>query len=89
MDSQCPTRAARLGCMKTEKKFCRVTLEPELQEIAALWPAAKRFEVAHKLKRWAKQLKISAAIMASDGRAAQARRPASLPVLPRRKANLN
>ena len=27
--------------MKTEKKFCRVILEPELQEIAALWPAAE------------------------------------------------
>lgn len=72
MDSQCPTGRVTLERMKTEKKFCRVTLEPELQEIAALWPAAKRFEVAHKLKRWAKQLKISAAIMASDGRAAQA-----------------
>jgi hypothetical protein len=81
--------AGDIGSMKTEKKFCRVTLEPELQEIAALWPAAKRFEVAHKLKRWAKQLKISAAIMASDGRAAQARRPSSVPVLARRKAVLN
>jgi hypothetical protein len=84
---------SNLGCdiggMKTEKKFCRVTLEPELQEIAALWPAAKRFEVAHKLKRWAKQLKISAAIMASDGRAAQAPRPSSVPALARRKAILN
>jgi hypothetical protein len=89
MDSQCPTGRATLGRMKTEKKFCRVTLEPELQEIAALWPAAKRFEVAHKLKRWAKQLKISAAIMASDGRAAQAPRPTSVPVLARRKAGLN
>jgi hypothetical protein len=76
--------------MKTEKKFCRVTLEPELQEIAALWPAAKRFEVAYKLKRWAKQLKISAAIMASDGRGAQqGPRRSSVPVLARRKASLN
>jgi hypothetical protein len=82
-------RACEIGRMKTEKKFCRVTLEPELQEIAALWPAAKRFEVAHKLRRWAKQLKISAAIMASDGRAAQAPRPASVPVLARRKASWN
>jgi hypothetical protein len=81
--------AWEIGGMKTEKKFCRVTLEPELQEIAALWPAAKRFEVAHKLKRWAKQLKISAAIMASDGRAAQTPRPSSVPVLARRKASLN
>jgi hypothetical protein len=29
--------------MKAQKKICRVTLEPELEEIAALWPAAKRF----------------------------------------------
>ena len=77
-----------IGGMKTEKKFCRVTLEPELEEIAALWPAAKRFEVAHKLERWAKQLRISALIMASDGRG-QNRRSASLPVVSRRKSILN
>ena len=88
MDSQCLTSLARLAYMKTERKFCRVALEPELQEIAALWPAAKRFEVAHKLKRWAKQLRISALIMASDGRG-QNRRPASVPVLSKRKATLN
>jgi len=88
MDSQCPTPAVTLRDMKTEKKFCRVTLEPELQEIAALWPAAKRFEVAHKLKRWSKQLRISALIMASDGRG-QNRRPPSVPVLSRRKMTLN
>jgi hypothetical protein len=74
--------------MKTGKKFCRVTLEPELEEIAALWPAAKRFEVAGKLKRWAKQLRISAQIMASDVRG-QNPRPASVPSLPRRKAAWN
>jgi len=78
----------KLGRMKTEKKFCRVRLEPELEEIAALWPAAKRFEVAQKLKRWAKQLKISAQIMASDGRGRDSR-PASVPLLPRRKTILN
>ena len=74
--------------MKTEKKLCRVKLEPELEEIAALWPAAKRFEVAQKLKRWARQLRISAQIMASDGRG-RAPRPASVPSLPGRKALLN
>jgi hypothetical protein len=79
------------GGMKTEKpdkKICRVRLEPELEEIAALWPAAKRFEVAQKLRRWAKQLRISAIIMASDGRG-QKPKPASVPCLPRRKAALN
>jgi hypothetical protein len=91
MDSGCPTLSAKLGGMKTdksEKRVCRVRLEPELEKIAALWPAAKRFEVAQKLKRWAKQLRISAMIMASDGRGPKAR-PASVPSLPRRKAALN
>lgn len=78
----------KIASMKTEKKFCRVTLEPELEEIAALWPAAKRFEVADKLKRWAKQLKISALIMASDGRG-PGPKPVSVPVLSRRRAVLN
>jgi hypothetical protein len=73
---------------KAEKRFCRVRLEPELEEIAGLWPAAKRFEVARKLKRWAKQLRISALIMASDGRG-QKPPPTSVPSLPRRKAVLN
>jgi hypothetical protein len=75
--------------MKMESKFCRVKLEPELEEIAALWPAAKRFEVAQKLKRWARQLKISAQIMASDVRGRDSPRPASVPSLSRRKALLN
>jgi hypothetical protein len=91
MDSGCPTLPAILDGMKSEKsekKLCRVRLEPELEEIAALWPAAKRFEVAQKLKRWAKQLRISALIMVSDGRG-QKPRPASVPSLPRRKAALN
>jgi hypothetical protein len=44
--------------------------------------------VAQKLRRWAKQLRISAMIMASDGRG-QKPRPASVPCLPRRKAVLN
>jgi len=78
-----------IGGMKMQKtKLCRVRLEPELEEIAALWPAAKRFEVALKLKRWAKQLRISALIMTSDGRGQKAR-PASVPSLPRRKAAWN
>jgi hypothetical protein len=81
-------RSGDIGGMKTNKKICRVTLEPELEEMAALWPAAKRFEVALKLKRWSKQLKISAQIMVSDGRG-QKPRAASVPALPRRKALLN
>jgi hypothetical protein len=91
MDSQCPTLPATLDGYEAEdtnKRVCRVRLEPELEAIAALWPAAKRFEVAQKLRRWAKQLRISAMIMASDGRGPKPR-PASVPSLPRRKAALN
>ena len=82
-------RGWEIGGMKTVKKFCRVRLEPELEEIAALWPAAKRFEVAQKLRRWARQLKISALIMASDGRGQGSPSPVSAPLLSRRKALLN
>jgi len=66
----------------------RVTLEPELEEIAASWPAAKRFEAARKFSRWARQLKVSASIMASDARGRTFRR-ISVPRLPRRKTVLN
>jgi len=37
-------------------KRIRVALEPELEEIAAFWPPAKRFEMARKFGRWARQL---------------------------------
>jgi hypothetical protein len=65
----------------------KVTLEPELQAIAAIWPAAKRFEVAHKLGRWSHQLKVSARIMIKN--ASPSPRPRVLPRIARRKARLN
>ena len=74
--------------MKTNNYKIRVILEPELQEVAALWPAAKRFAAAEKFARWAHQLRISAKIIASDARSADCR-PPSLPKLARRKAVLN
>ena len=46
-----------------QKKYCPVTLEPELEEIAALWPALKRLEMARKFLRWHRQLKVSGKIM--------------------------
>ena len=64
----------------------RVTLEPELEEIALLWGANKRLVVAAKLERWARQLKVSAKIMIKDS--SHVRRP-SLRALPRLKAVLN
>jgi len=65
----------------------RVTLEPELEEIAALWPAAKRFEAAAKMRRWARQLTVSAKIMCMD--ASPSPRRHGVPILPQRKAVLN
>jgi len=77
--------------MKQPQGFCPVKLEPELEEIAALWPAAKRLAVARKFKRWARQLKVSAIIMihretsASD----RASRPPVLKFVAPRKAVWN
>lgn len=48
------------------KRRARVELEPELEEIAALWSAAKRFEMARKFGRWARQLKVSGFILFHD-----------------------
>jgi hypothetical protein len=43
-----------------------VALEPELEEIASLWPPAKRFEMARKFRRWARQLRITGLILFYD-----------------------
>jgi len=48
---------------KMEKKYCPVTLEPELEEIAAYWGPNKRFEMARKFMRWGRQLRVSGFIM--------------------------
>ncbi len=62
-----------------------VKLEPELEAIAAGWPALKRFEVARKLARWSRQLHISGRILLRD--AAAPRPPARLrPIHSRRQA---
>lgn len=85
--SQPPPDAAR---MKTDK-YCPVSLEPELEEIAALWPPVRRLEAAAKMRRWARQLEISARVMVSrarpDGGGRNRRRP--LPVVARRKLMWN
>lgn len=64
----------------------RVVLEPELEEMAALWLPAKRFEMAQKMERWARQLRVSARILSQTY--AQARKR-GLPRLPLKKAKLN
>ena len=62
------------------RKRPRVELKPELEEIAALWPAAKRFEMARKFRRWARQLRVSGFILFHDSHRCP-RRPALCPFL--------
>jgi len=70
---------------KTRRRL-RVELEPELEEIAALWPAAKRFEMARKFRRWARQLRVSGFILFHDSHQPA---PPALPFLALRKVRLN
>lgn len=65
----------------------RVTLEPALQEVAALWSPAKRREMARVFARWARQLRVSANIIDAQERGPFRRRPSIS--LPLRKAKLN
>ena len=73
--------------IKIENAYCPVTLEPELEEMASLWPAAKRFEMAQKFRRWARQLKVSALIMSRAS--SPGKQPPSMPRVALRKAALN
>jgi len=66
----------------------RVQLEPELEEIAAFWPPAKRFEMARKFKRWARQLKVSGFILFHEAHPA-AHQPPSVQFVALRKVRLN
>ena len=68
------------------KRRPRVALEPELETIAAGWPAAKRFEMARKFKRWSRQLRVTGFILFHESH------PISQPKLQSvgiRKARLN
>jgi len=72
---------------KKENKYCPVTLEPELEEIAAMWGPNKRFEMAQKFRRWGRQLRISGFIMLRASHP-DVKRPALQSVGPR-KASRN
>ncbi len=72
--------------MKKGNGYCRVKLEPELEERAALWNPAKRRAVARKMQRWARQLIISAFVLERDAQSSPQQR---LKVLPLQKARLN
>ena len=69
--------------VRDQEKFCPVTLEPELEEDAALLTPEERLALAEKFRRWARQLEVSACIMQaiSRRRAARKRTP-SLKALP-------
>jgi hypothetical protein len=77
-----PDPAPAPGARKPRRRP-RVALEPELEEVAAMWSAAKRFEMARKFLRWSRHLRISAFILFHDSH-----RPAP-PFLGLRKARLN
>jgi hypothetical protein len=72
----------------TSSQKIRVVLEPELEQMAALWTPAKRLEMAVIFARWSRQLKISSFILTSDARGRVFPRP-SVPRLARRKAQWN
>ena len=72
--------------MKTDRKYCPVTLEPELEEEASLLTAGQRREFARKLERWARQLRVSAVIL---DRVSAPKPPPSLAFVPRRRLLLN
>ena len=63
-----------------------VTLEPELEEAAALLNPYQRRELARKLDRWSHQLRVSAAVLLSNN--SPKPRP-SLRALGRRRLVLN
>ena len=72
--------------VKTKRKYCPVTLEPELEEEASLMTSGQRREFARKLERWARQLRVSAVIL--DRISVPKPRP-SLAYVPRRRLLLN
>ena len=72
--------------MKSDKKFCPVTLEPSLEEDAALLTAHERRMLAKRFRRYARQLEVSAFIL---DRVYAPPPPPSLKVLPPRKSVLN
>lgn len=65
----------------------RVTLEPELEAMAASWGPIHRLEMADKMERWIRQLRVSARITLRD-RSRKIPKP-SLKVVPHRKLVLN
>jgi len=74
---------------RDQEKFCPVTLEPELEEEAALMTAEERLALAEKLRRWARQLEVSAYIMKAISRRRARTQTPSLKALPNFVARQN
>jgi hypothetical protein len=75
--------------VRDQEKFCPVTLEPELEEEAALMTPEERLALAEKLRRWARQLEVSAYIMKAISRRRARPRTPSLKALPNFVARQN
>ena len=65
----------------TQGKKIRVTLEPALERQCALMPSWKRRVLASVYERWARALRVSAAILDADD-PLQAARPVLKPLCP-------
>jgi hypothetical protein len=76
----------KLMNIKKDKPYCPVILEPELEQDACLWTAAQRRAAARKMRRWARQLEVSAFILE---RHAKPRSKSSLRALKPEKLALN
>lgn len=75
--------------MKNKNTLSRVTMEPDVEAFAALWPALKRIRMGKKLKRWGHQLCFSGKLMIDDDvRHRRVRKPV-LRFVAVRKAALN
>lgn len=74
--------------MKNKKAYCPVQLELELETIASLWPPIVRLNEAKKLRRWARQLEVSAHVMINRS-SSYRKKKSALPMLPLWKAALN
>jgi len=68
------------------KKGSRITLEPALEEISALWTEEKSLQMACVYERWARQLRVKVRIIEADR---PKRRPSRMRRLPERRLRLN
>jgi hypothetical protein len=71
--------------MTPKRKSSRVQLELPLEIKVATWSPPRRIALAEKLERWARQLRVSAAILLRD----EPKPTKRLKPIPQEKAALN